>query len=357
MRTFIIKRLFWMIPTIIVITMISYGMMRIAPGDPVRANMMASGGGGDDALGTMKAGQESTAAKQFKKRFNLDKPWIVGYFLWIKNIAMPRGEKNIQPGDHWLWAYMPKGDFGCSLTIQLGTPVWDLIKDRMPVTIKLNLWAMAIVYLVAIPFGLYSAVFRNSVGDRIFSTLFFILYSVPSFWLGLVLILIISKYYPTWPTSGIYSNLPADSTYWQILLDTGKRYVLPVICMSYGSFAGLSRFSRVGMLEVIRQDYIRTARAKGLSEWKVIMKHALRNSVIPLITMMAGMLPAMIGGSVMIEFLFGIPGMGTLGLDALGSRDYPVLITLFSFSTLLTLFGILISDITYSIVDPRITFD
>ncbi len=340
MRTYLLKRFLWLIPTLFIITVISYAMMRLAPGDPVKTFMLSGGSAGEDGggVGTLREGEESTAAKQFRERFHLDKPWYVGYTLWIRNIVT-------------------EGDFGVSLTIQLGRPVWALIKERIPVTIKLNLCALAVIYLIAIPAGLYSAVFRNSIGDRTVTTIFFVLYSLPSFWVGLMLILMVSKYFPWWPTSGIHSDLPASASYWAILLDTAKRYVLPVICLAYAALAALSRYARVGMLEVIRQDYIRTARAKGLSEWKVVFKHALRNAVIPLITLMAGMLPGLIGGSVIIEFLFGIPGMGELSLMALSSRDYPVLITLFSFSTLLTLLGILLSDVMYSIVDPRITFD
>ncbi len=337
MRTYIIKRLLWMIPTLLIITIVTYAMMRIAPGNPIKSNnMLSSGDGMQGATGELKAG-ESESSKALKKYYNLDKPWIVAYWIWLKGVL--------------------HGDFGVSMTVSRGTPVSKLVFERLPVTIKLNLWSMALIYLIAIPAGILASIWHNGWFDRISSVIFFMLYSLPSFWVGLLLIMLISKYFPSWPTQGLASSLPATSSYWEILYDTAKHYVLPVVCLSYGSFAGLSRFTRVGMLEVIRQDYIRTARAKGLSEWTVIMKHALRNAVIPLVTIFAGLLPGLIGGSIIIEFLFGIPGMGSLSLDALGGKDYPLLMTLFGFSAALTLVGILFSDIAYSLVDPRIRLD
>lgn len=351
MRTYILKRLLLVIPTLFVITVISYGMMRLAPGDPVKAMMISSGGAstGEGEVGVRKEG-ESDAAKAFKRRFHLDKPWYVGYWYWLAG-------DNRAPTDPDKGYGVLRGDFGISITVSLGTPVWKLIAERLPVTIKLNLWAIVLIYLVAIPAGLYSAVFRNTLSDRAMSVVFFILYSLPSFWVGLMMILMVSKYLPGWPTSGLEGNLPHDAPYATILLDTATHYVLPVLCLSYGAFAGLSRYARVGMLEVIRQDYIRTARAKGLSEWTVILKHAFRNALIPLVVLFAGLLPGLIGGSVIVEFLFNIEGMGDLGLRALGGRDYPVLMTLFGFSAVLTLAGILVSDILLAMVDPRISYD
>ncbi|MBN2712650.1 MAG: ABC transporter permease, partial [Planctomycetes bacterium] len=250
-----------------------------------------------------------------------------------------------------------RGDFGKSIVIERGRDVWALIKDRLPVTIKLNLLSILVIYMIAIPAGVLSAVRQNSIEDRSMSLVFFLLYSLPSFWVGLLIIIGVANYFSSWPIGGLYADVPPDASYWTILAATARHYVIPVFCLSYGGFAGLSRFTRVSMLEVVRQDYIRTARAKGLNEATVIMKHALRNSLIPLVTIFAGLLPSLIGGSIIIEYLFNIPGMGTLGLDALGNRDYPVLMTIFGFGAGLTLIGILISDITYSIVDPRISFE
>ncbi len=316
-------------------------MMRFAPGDPIKSNMLSS----SDTPAQIQEG-ESEAAKQFRKHFGLDKPWYVGYWYWLT------GNPNI-PGSKGII----RGDFGISITVNLGTPVAELIKERLPPTIKLNLISIVIMYLVAIPIGIYSAIFKDSFFDRTSSIIFFMLYSLPSFWIALLAIIVISKYLPWWPTSNLDPSIPLTESYWNVLLITARHYVLPIICLAYGSFTFLSRFTRSTMLEVIKQDYIRTARAKGLSNKKVIFKHALRNSVIPLITTSSSLLPALIVGSVFIEFIFRIPGMGMLSFEAISSRDYPLLMTTAGITATLTLLGILISDITYGIVDPRISLD
>lgn len=353
---YILKRLLLMIPTLLIITMVSWAVMLNAPGDPVRSSVMGTEAGGEGgAVGELKeGGGESQAALAFRRRFNLDLPWYQSYWMWMVGAKAWEDEEGILRPET---SGILRGDFGVSITVSRNKPVMDLLAERLPVTIKLNLISILVVYLIAIPAGIYSAVYRNTPLDRASSLFFFILYSLPSFWIGLLLIMAVSRWIPWWPTSGIRSTTPLTASYWVYLLDAMRYYLLPVICLSYGGFAGLSRFSRVGMLDVVNQDYIRTARAKGLSERVVIFKHALRNSLIPLVTIFAGLLPTMIGGSVIIEYLFSIPGMGQLSIEALGSRDYPVIITIFSFSAALTLVGILLSDITYSLVDPRIRLD
>ncbi|MCC8191132.1 MAG: ABC transporter permease [Planctomycetes bacterium] len=350
MRSYIIRRLLWMIPTLFVITVVSYGMMRLAPGDPVRANFLANDSGGEGGAGVRREG-ESTAAREFRRRFYLDQPWYVGYWRWLAGDSL-RGRGGVI-----------RGDFGDSIVLSLGTPVWEVIAEKLPATIKLNLWSFAIVYLVSVSFGLYSAIFKESLADRFFSTFFFILYSLPAFWIGLLMIIVASRYLSSWPTpegwpiSGLSQAPRAAETYWAALGRTALHYVMPVACLSYGGFASLSRFTRASVLETIRQDYVRAARAKGLSEWAVVFRHVFRNSLIPLITLAAGLLPGMLGGSMIIEYLFNIPGMGTLMLQALSSRDYPVLMTVMGLSTVLVLLGILLSDILYAVADPRITFE
>ena len=341
MIQYIIKRILIMLPTLIMITLLSYMMMRFAPGDPVKSNMLTS----TDSPGMLTEG-ESEAAKQFRKHFGLDKPWYVGYWYWLT------GNPNIPSSKGII-----RGDFGISITVNLGTPVAELLKERLPPTLKLNLISVIIMYLVALPIGIYSAIFRDSFFDRASSIIFFMLYSLPSFWIALLAIIFISKYLPWWPTSDLDPIIPLTESYWSVLLQTSRHYVLPILCLSYSSFTFLSRFTRSTMLDVIKQDYIRTARAKGLSNKKVIFKHALRNSVIPLITTSASLLPAMIVGSVFIEFIFRIPGMGMLSFEAISSRDYPLLMTTAGITAALTLLGILLSDIAYGIVDPRISLD
>ena len=336
MRTYILTRILWAIPTLAVITFLCYALMWYAPGDPARASYLARGG---ETAGTMAEDEGlSDAGKLFRKRFHLDEPLHRGYALW-------------------LWRILSEGDFGVSVTVSLGTPVWQLVAQRVPVTLKLNLWATAVVFLIAVPVGIYSAVRRGSLLDRATTLLFFLLYSLPSFWVGLMLLMAASKFAPGWPTSGLSPPISGGASYWALLLETAKHYVLPVFCLSYAGLAALSRYARVGLLEVVRQDYIRTARAKGCSEPRVILKHALRNGLIPIIVILAGILPGLIGGSVIVEYLFDIQGMGALSLGALSSRDYPVIMTLFGFSAVLTLLGILASDVALALVDPRINYE
>lgn len=345
MRSYLIKRVLWMLPTLFIITVASYGMMRLAPGDPVKASFLSGdAGGGEAGVGTRKE-TESVAAREFRRRFYLDKPWYIGYWRWLAGDS-ERGRGGII-----------RGDFGDSIVLSLGTPVWDVISEKLPATIKLNVWSFAIIYVVSISFGLYSAIFKGNWVDRFFSTLFFIMYSLPAFWIGLLMILFVSKYVPSWPISGLSQMARPDESYWHSLVRTAQHYVLPVACLSYGGFASLSRFTRASVLEMVRQDYVRAARAKGLSEWAVIVRHIFRNSLIPLITLAAGLLPGLLGGSMIIEYLFNIPGMGTLMLQALSSRDYPVLMTVMGLSTFLVLAGILLSDLLYAVADPRITFE
>lgn len=346
MLKYIIKRSLLMLPTMVIITLLSYMMLRLAPGDPVKANMAVSVGAGDKtgAGGDAQREGDSEAAKAFKKYYGLDQPWHIGYWWWLTgnpNIPNSRG--------------VLRGDFGISLTVSLGVPVAEMLAQRLPPTLKLNMLSLCLIYSLAIPVGIYAAVRRNTLLDRGSALIFFMLYSLPSFWVGLLLLIFVSRYFPWWPTRGLEENLPLTASYWEVLKVTAMHYVLPVVCLAYGGLAFLSRYSRSAMLEVIRQDYIRTARAKGLSERIVVFKHALRNGMIPLITMFAGLLPGLISGSIFVEMIFGIPGMGMLSIEAIGSRDYPLLMTLFSLSALLTLFGILLSDIAYCLVDPRIS--
>jgi peptide/nickel transport system permease protein len=336
MRQYMLKRLLWILPTLLVITFVSYGMMRLAPGDPVQAQFIGSGI--EEAAVIEEGKGESDSAKIFRKAFYLDRPIHIGYVLWLKGILL-------------------EGDFGQSVTINLGTPVLELLRDRVPVTLKLNLWALAISFLLAIPIGVHSAVRRGSLLDRSSTVTLFVLYSLPSFWVGLLLLMAASSWLPAWPTRGLSPPSRLDASLWGLWLETAKHYVLPVFCLTYAGLASLSRYARVGLLEVLRQDYIRTARAKGCSEWTVIFRHALRNGVIPLIVIFAGLLPGLIGGSVIIEYLFGIEGMGSLGIAAISSRDYPVIMTILAVSSILTLMGILLSDLSLALVDPRISYD
>lgn len=316
-----------MIPTLIGITFITYGMIRLAPGDYTQLK------GGID--GAMKEGALSQEIMdQERALYGLDKPVITGYAEWLGRFATL--------------------DFGISR--KDGRPVITRIGETLPVTVALSVITIIIVYIISIPLGIVSAVRRDSMFDRGTGLILFILYSLPSFWVGLLLLMLLSggEYLNIFPLGGISSDWAEGAGFFTRLADVAWHLVLPVITLTYGSFAFLSRYSRANMLEVINQQYITTARAKGLSEKKVIFVHAFRNSMVPLVTLMASLLPGLIGGSVIVESIFSIPGIGRLGFEAVLSRDIPVIMAIAAISAILTLVGILLADIMYAVVDPRI---
>jgi peptide/nickel transport system permease protein len=338
-RDYIIKRLGFMLITLLAITVASYVMMRLAPGDPVRSQLV--GGGADQGVRSQDK-DRSRIEEILRRKYHLDKPILVGYAYWIRGVVR-------------------HGDFGTSIVYDRGAPVTRIIRERLPVTLRLNLLSLLLVYLLAVPIGIYAAIRRNHWTERLLGLGLFLLYSMPSFWVGLLLLLFFSSdlFFNLFPVTGL--EPPAAETwglsYGSILLLRARYYVLPVICLSYGGFAGLSRFARVGLLEVIGQDYIRTARAKGVGEARVILVHALRNGMIPLITLFADLLPGLVAGSVIVEYIFSIEGMGSLAVQALGCRDYPLMMAIFTMGSLLTLVGILLSDLCYAFVDPRISYN
>ncbi len=236
-------------------------------------------------------------------------------------------------------------------------PVWDLIRERLPRTITIAFLALLLEYLIAVPIGIFAAVRQNRLADRGIAVVLFMLYSLPSFYVGTLLLAVFTIGEPLqiFPTGGFGGDNP-DQTLLQRLVDIGHHLVLPVTCLSYASFAALSRFARVGIIEVIRSDFVRTARAKGLPETVVILKHTLRNGVIPLLTLMAGILPMLVGGAIIVEFIFNIPGVGLLHLDSINTRDWNVIMGIDLFVAVLVLVGILLTDIAYALVDPRITY-
>jgi len=252
------------------------------------------------------------------------------------------------------------GDFGQSVshkTQSVGDRLWAAI----PVTILMSLISILIIYLVSIPLGVYSATHQGQLGDNVMTVALFVLYSLPSFWVAILLIKGMTELknakLPFLPYFGLFPDGADDMPTFQLLVECTKRLFLPILCSCYGGLATLSRFMRVGMIDIIRSDYIRTARAKGCNERTVIYKHALRNSLIPIVTILAGLLPGLIGGSFIIETIFSINGMGYLAYTAILERDYTVLMADLTLVTVLTLFGMLLSDILYVIVDPRIQLD
>lgn len=313
--------------------MITFLVCRLAPGDPTEMKI----GQTQEAQKTDSKNLMNEQAKEFyKKKFGLDKPLYMQYFIWIGN--------------------MLQGDFGNSFKDD--RPVIDKITERLPVTITISLLSFLLIYTIAIPIGIYSAVRQYSFSDRITTVVLFVLYSLPNFWVATLAIVFLCnvEYLKIFPTAGIRSEDFDTLGFMGQIKDRFMHLFLPVTISSLTSFAFISRQMRSSMLEVIRQDYIRTAKAKGLSERKVVLKHALRNSLIPIITLIGGLLPAMIGGSVIIETIFSIPGIGQLAFQAILDRDYPLIMAELVLTSVLTVVGILLVDILYSFVDPRIAF-
>ncbi|OHD64789.1 MAG: diguanylate cyclase [Spirochaetes bacterium RBG_13_51_14] len=330
MKKYILKRLFLVVPTLLGITFITYLMIRLAPGDYTKLQLGMEG--------ALKGGSISREVlEQEKKLYGLDKPIIVGYMDWLLKTVT--------------------GDWGTSR--KDGRPVSMVIKEKLPITLALNLISMFLIYIISIPMGILSAVKKDSLFDRGTSLVLFVLYSLPTFWVGLLLILYLGsgEHLNLFPLGGKSSDWAADVGCFTWFLDRCWHLVLPVATLTYGGFAFLARYTRANMLEVINQQYIMTARAKGLSERKVVFVHAFRNSLIPLITLMATLLPGLLGGSVIVESIFSVPGMGMLAFEAILSRNIPVIMAIETIAAVLTLAGILIADLAYALVDPRIRLE
>lgn len=251
-----------------------------------------------------------------------------------------------------------RGDFGLSYANKL--PVTKTIARAIPWSLLMSLLSVFIAYLISIPLGIHAAANRGKLFDRASSVILFMLYSLPSFFMGTLLLMAFANpdVFDIFPANGVKpaTGYPDDAGLWEKISLTAPYLVLPLICYTYSSLAFLSRTMRVGMLEVVNQDYIRTARAKGLSEFTVIYKHGLRNALLPIITVFSNIFPVAIGGSVILEYIFGIPGMGQEILQAIQTKDYPMIIAVFTLSGFMTLIGYLVADILYALVDPRISY-
>ncbi|MGH7845241.1 MAG: ABC transporter permease [Candidatus Binatia bacterium] len=338
MSSYLLQRLVLLVPTFIGITLVGFLIMRLAPGDP--AELRAAGGlrgAAGAGISLEKRGTVDQALAQWRAQYGLDRPLYVQYGLWMKNLFTL--------------------DFGDSF--KDNQPVWSKISERLPVTIKLNVFSILLVYAIAIPLGIYSATHPNSLSDQTATLGAFVLFAVPLVWAATMALVFLcgGDFLYLFPPGGLSSlDYSAHWPWGERIRDQAWHLFLPVVLLSYDGFAGLSRYMRASMLEVFGQDFIRVARAKGLAERVVIFKHALRNSLIPMVTILASILPGLVGGSIIIETVFSIPGLGQLGYESVLARDYPTVMALFTVSALLTLMGILISDILLSVVDPRIAF-
>ena len=326
MTAYIIRRLLWMIPLLIGVSIICFGMLKRAPGDPVLVLLAQS-----RSSGKVITKDDKEALRQL---YGLNKPIYQQYFDWVK-LAV-------------------RGNFGNSTRVK--QPVSHVIRTRLPNTLKLTGVALVLTLLIALPLGILSAVKQYTRTDYALTLFNFAGISIPPFWLSLMLVYFFAVRLNWFPSGGINGAYVADG-FFNHLKDSFLHFVLPVISITFISTAGYMRFQRAAMLEVIRQDYIRTARAKGLSERAVIFKHAWRNALIPIITLLGYVFVTLVEGSVVVENIFSWPGMGQLAVTSLNQRDYPVVMAIVLFSATLILLGTLLSDILYAIVDPRVRYD
>lgn len=340
MTTYLLKRLLLMIPTLFGILVVSFLVIRLAPGDP---GSQKFGGVGQASAGVNADRGTEAAEKRFRERHGFDRPLVVQFGMFLKRLATAD-----------------------MILFQTEQPIWKDLWPALRVTVFLNLIVFILIYVAAIPLGIFSAAYSKSILDRTTTIGLFILYSLPSFWVAEMLRMFVTESsllrrlgfeLPLLPIMGLTSPNYQEMSWWGRQQDYLSHIVLPVICMTYGGLAYVSRQMRAGMLEVIRQDYIRTAEAKGAGKPRVILVHALRNSLFPIITLFASLLPFLVGGSVIIEIVFNIQGMGLLAYDAIGRREYDLVMTTLMLSAVLTLVGILISDILYVVVNPRVTFE
>ena len=318
MASFILRRLAQMFVTLVGISIISWVIITLAPGGPIGL--------------TLDPKASPKVIEQMMKNYDLDKPIYQQYFLWLKKLFT-----------------------GKLYSFKDGRPVLEKIEERIWNTLLLNLVATIIIFSLAIPLGIFSAKRQYSFLDNLGTFGAYLGISAPGFWLAYLLILGTVELFG-YPVLGMRSFVTEDFTTTEIVMDRIWHLMLPSIILAIGGIAGLSRYTRSSMLEVVRQDYVRTAKAKGLSEETVYYKHALRNALLPIITIFGFLIPDLIGGSIIMETVFAWPGIGRLSYQAVLARDYPVVMTILTISAVLTLIGNFIADILYGIADPRIRY-
>jgi peptide/nickel transport system permease protein len=318
MASFILRRFIYSLITLVGISLLSWLIITQAPGSPI-------------AL-TMDPKVSPKIIEQMEKNYDLDKPVYQQYFLWIQRLFT-----------------------GKLYSFKDGRPVFEKIGERIWNTLLLNLVATIIIFSLAIPLGVFSARRQYSFLDHLGTFGAYLGISIPSFWLAYLLILSVVKLFG-YPVLGLRSFVTEGFTPVQMVLDRIWHLLLPSLLLAIGGIAGLSRYTRSSMLEVIRQDYVRTARAKGVPEDVVYYKHALRNALLPIITLFGFLIPGLIGGAIIMETVFAWPGIGRLAYQAVLARDYPMVMTINTLTAVLVLVGNFVADILYGIADPRIRY-
>jgi peptide/nickel transport system permease protein len=322
MLGYALRRLVLALPLLVGITFVSFLVIHLAPGDPAEMQ-----------LGELNPETSAQVRQMLVELYGLDKPLPVQYWNWLTRIG--------------------RLDFGRSFMPD-GRPVLEKIGERLPVTLLLNLVEMIIILAVAVPIGVLSATRQYSLFDKVTTVFVFVGFATPDFWLALMLMILFGVQLDWLPISGLRDVNWELLSFWPQQWDFLKHLILPIAVATFGGLAGFSRYMRQSMLEVVRQDYIQSARAKGLAERVVIGKHALRNAMLPIVTILGLSLPGLIGGSVIVESVFAIPGMGQLMVQSVFQRDYPVIMGNLVIVSGLTLLANLVADLSYGLVDPRI---
>jgi microcin C transport system permease protein len=343
MVIYILRRVLMMIPTLFGITVLSFIVINLTPGSPVEQKLQAirmggalSGSGGGVTAGRSESGVSQEVVDALNKQYGFDKPLHERYWIWLKNII--------------------RLDFGESFKYE--EPVTELIVSKFPVSLTFGITSFILTYLICIPLGVLKAIKNGSTFDRVTTVILFVTYSIPPIMLGILLLVFFAgaSYFSWFPLEGVFSDNYSELSMSGKILDRLHHMILPLICYMIGGFTFLTMMMKNSMLDVIELDYVRTAKAKGLSIKTVYMKHALRNALIPVVTGMSGILSLFFSGSILIERIFNLDGMGLLGFTAVGARDYNVLMGLIFFQSLMFLLGRLMTDILYVVVDPRIDF-
>ncbi len=344
MWTYLLRRFFALLPTLFGITLVAFVIINLAPGSPIEQKLQAMrfgalqadsrGGGASAGRGAQEVNEEVIEA--LKKQYGFDKPVIVRYGIWLKNLATL--------------------DFGRSFTYE--EPVIDVIARKMPVSIQFGVVSFILSYLVCIPLGILKAVKNGEKFDSVTSILLFMGYSTPSFMLAILLIVLFGggTFLDWFPINGLVSDGYEYMGFWEKISDRVSHFILPLTCYMIGSFTTLTVLMKNSMLEEVKRDYVRTARSKGLPEKQVLFKHALRNALIPLATGIGHFLSVFFAGSLLIETIFGLDGMGWLSYTSILQRDYNVIMGLLVIQSFLYLIGNIISDFLYVAIDPRIDF-
>lgn len=333
-----------MIPTFVGITLVSFFVINLAPGGPVEQKIQAirfggaalgEGGSGGNTRST-ELGLNEDIIEALKKQYGFDKPVHERYWLWLTNIF--------------------KMDFGDSFTYE--EPVFDVISSKFPVSLQFGVASLILTYLVCIPLGMAQAIRAGTAFDVISGFALYVAYAIPPLVLGIFLIVFFAggSYFDWFPIGMLYSDEYYDLGFWGKVTDRVHHFILPLVCYMIGGFTELTVLMRNSMLDVIRQDYVRTARAKGLSEKIVMYKHALRNALIPIATGLGGFFRVFLAGSLIVETVFQLDGIGLLSYKSILARDYNVIMGLIFLSSVMLMLGRLFSDIIYVLIDPRIDF-